>query len=142
MPVYHPRQWTPDIPGEEYHGPLDGVRPKDYPETYKCLLELRCVMTIGERLYQRTVDKYKICDACFLAIPAENQVEFSIVVPHSLVHKDSVHDQTKCSFCYKPVVKVRPASDCRGCIEEYLHTDHEYLNDGWGAPVYARWIRE
>ncbi|KMQ86722.1 hypothetical protein RF55_14234 [Lasius niger] len=32
MPVHHSLLWIPEIQGEEFHGPIDGVRPIDYPE--------------------------------------------------------------------------------------------------------------
>ncbi|KMQ81909.1 hypothetical protein RF55_24800, partial [Lasius niger] len=40
MPVHYSLLWIPEIQGEEFHGPIDGVRPIDYPENYEYLMEL------------------------------------------------------------------------------------------------------
>ncbi|CAL1672039.1 unnamed protein product [Lasius platythorax] len=73
MPVYHRLLWTPELLGEEYQGPIDGVRPLDHPETYGYLMELRCVMLTGNRLYQSIIDSHKICQACYATASEEQK---------------------------------------------------------------------
>jgi len=138
MPGHHHLLRVPKRQEEEYYGSIDGVKPRDHPETYGYLLELRCVAPSKNQIYQCKPDSYKICSSCFLKVPEEYQREYIVVPPHSLVHKNSVENQMNCTRCYKTIVKVRPAEECRGCIEEYFSVDKAYLEEGWGAPVLAQ----
>ncbi|KMQ82564.1 hypothetical protein RF55_22549 [Lasius niger] len=142
MPVYHHLMWTPELLGEEYQGPIDGVRPLDYPETYGYLTELRCVMIAENRLYQSYFDSHKICQACYATASEEQKSEYGIVAPHCLVHKNSANCQTGCTFCNKCIITIKPAHECSGCIEKYLHTSKAYFDEGWGAPVFDRRAEE
>jgi len=118
---------------------IDGVKPRDHPETYSYLFELQCIISLEGEIYQRISDCYKICSLCFFKIPEDYQQEYAVVAPHNLVHRASVENQTRCTQCYKKIIKIRPAEECKGCIEKYLNTDKAYLSEGWGAPVFARW---
>lgn len=142
MPVYHRLQQLPEMEGEEYYRPLDGVRPTDHPATYEPLQSLRCIRLLDEILYQRNSDNYKICQDCYPTIPEEEQSAYGSVVPHCLVYWTSAYTQTNCTMCGKAVIKVIHADQCMGCIEEYLDADLDLLRSGWGVPVAARdWPR-
>jgi len=134
--------WTPALKGEEYQGPIDGVRPNDYPKAYEYLMELRCVMALEEYIYQDINDNYKICIECYNNTSDEYKNAYAPVAPHNLVHKNSADNQINCTYCHKKIVQVKPAHECRGCIEEYLHTPQDYLNEGWGSQVIQRWQEE
>jgi hypothetical protein len=139
--VYHHLLWAPELLGEEYQGPINGVRPLDYPETYGYLMELRCVMIAEDRLHQSFTDSHKICQARYATASEEQKNEYGIVTPHSLVHKNSANCQTACTFCNK-CITIKLAHECSGCIEKYLHTNKAYLDEGWGTPVFNRWTEE
>lgn len=142
MPVYHRLLWTPELKGEEYQGPIDGVKPIDYPEAYEYLMELRCVLALDERLYQNGNSHCKVCITCYNNTPDEYKNEYVIVAPHNLVHKNSADHQTHCTHCNTWIVQVRPAHECKACIEEYLNASKDYLDEGWGLQVIQRWREE
>lgn len=74
MPVYHRLLWTPEIKGEEHHGPINGVRPCDYSEAYEYLMELRCVMTLENQLYQDiNTNNNKVYTTCYNNTPDEHK---------------------------------------------------------------------
>ncbi|CAL1678868.1 unnamed protein product [Lasius platythorax] len=99
MPVHHSLLWISEIQGEEFHGPIDGVRPIDYPETYGYLMELRCVMALENQLYQNIIDLRKIYNSCYAITSNEPKCVYQIVSPHNLVHKNSADNQIDCTFC-------------------------------------------
>jgi len=136
MPGHHHLQ-APENRKEDY-GLIDGVRP-GYPETYGYLSEFRCVVSFEGKIYQRISGGYKICSSCFYKVLEEHQREYAMVPSFNLIHRTSAENQSNCTQCYKIIIKIRPAVECRGCIEEYLTTDEAYLYEGWGAPVFARW---
>lgn len=134
MPGHH---YLSDEYQEEDDELIDGVKPSDHPETYSYLFELRCIVSSEGEIYQRISDCYKICGSCFSKVPEDYRQEYAIVLPHNLIHRASVENQTRCTHCYKIIIKIRPVEECRGCIGKYLGTDKTYLNEGWGAPVFA-----
>lgn len=135
MPVHHQLQMRPD----DYFGPIDGVRPIDYPVTYGALRDLRCVKVTRGDIYQKSITNRKVCRDCYLAIPADEQVEYNTVAVHCLVHWTSVYSQPNCNACARTIVIVEYAHHCGDCIEEYLDADLQLLRDGWGVPVVRRW---
>lgn len=137
MPGYHRLSLIPEIQ-EEFQELIDGVIPRYYPETYGYLMELRCVKLLEDNIYQNTTNNYKICSSCYINTSDERKAEYAIIATHNLVHKNSVENHQNCTSCDKLIVRIKPADECRACIEEYLHTDKEYLDQGWGAPVVAR----
>lgn len=82
----------------------------------------------------------KICRTCYSNLSEEQNLEYALVSPHNLVHKNSAENQRNCTTCKKLIVQIKPAIKCRGCIEKFLDTDKKYLDEGWGAPVYNQQI--
>ncbi|KMQ86564.1 hypothetical protein RF55_12073 [Lasius niger] len=125
MPVHHQ--------GEEFHEPIDGVRPIDYPEIYGYIMQLKCVMALENPIYQNIIDLHKICNSCYNMTSNEQKDLYEIISPHNPVHEDSVNDQIDCTLCNKHIVKIGPAHECRECIGKYL-------DDLWGGIVLNQWV--
>ena len=140
MPVYHRLQWAPEEQNADR--PIDGVRPEDYPDAYQYLINLRCVTLAGGDVIQNTTDYYKMCLTCYESGSINREQEYHRIPPHNLIHKNSADNQTRCTICGKEIIIVRRASECRGCIEEYLYADPTLLDQGWGIPVVTRRAEE
>jgi len=48
----------------------------------------------------------------------------------------------KKTVCSKEVINVKPADECRGCIEEFQRADQALLSQEWRVSVVATWIEE
>ena len=109
--------------------------------TYRHLMELRCVTTLERcRVYQNYGDYHKICGTCHAKLPFGQEPAYGCIVPHNLVHKNSIESGTNCTFCERQLVNVRPADECRGCIEEFQRTNIVRLYEGRGVQVVPTWI--
>lgn len=136
MPVPHHPLLTREMEERGQEDLLDGVNPENHPETYGYLLELRCVTSLVIFLWQSLEDGHKICDRCYANASREEKTTYALVFPHNLVHKTSADHQKNCTFCNKIIINIKPASECRGCIGVAEFTSRQYLDDGWGAPVF------
>jgi len=137
MPAHYDHPWTMK---EDPHA---RTKPKTQFDNYRYLMKLRCVTTLKKhRLYQSLSDHHKICGSCYANTPAKLKAIYAFVVPHNLVHRDSVQYQENCTSCGKEVINVKPADECRGCIEEFRRADQTILSQGWGVPVIATWVEE
>lgn len=106
------------------------------------LTKLRCVTLFeGHPVYQYLHDHCKICDRCYANTPADQQRKYAAVLPHHLVHKNSVYNQMKCTTCSKAIINVTLAKNCQACVKEYQRADKERLDQGWGIPV-VEWFED
>ncbi|KMQ85639.1 hypothetical protein RF55_15676 [Lasius niger] len=121
---------------------INGIILQDHHDTYQNLMDLRRVTLSEDDVYQDSADFNKICKECHVKALAESDQEFMMIPPHNLVHKISADNQTNCTMCNTVIIKLRPAKECRGCIEEYLYADQDYLAEGWAIPVVTRWTEE
>lgn len=104
-------------------------------------MELRCVTTKEKyRIYQNFENCSKICGGCHAKLPVSLEPKYGFIVPHHLVHKDSVQYEMTCVTCNTTMVNVKPADECRACTEEFQHADKERLEQGLGVPVVPTWI--
>jgi len=82
-----------------------GTKPKTQLDNYRFLMKLRCVTTLKRhRLYQSLSDHHKICGSCYANTPVNLKPIYAFIVPHNLVHRDSVHYQENCTACGKEVI--------------------------------------
>jgi len=110
--------------------------PKIQFDNYRYLMKLRCVTTLKRhRLYQSLGDHHKICGSCYANTPTKLKHTYAFVVPHNLVHRDSVRYQGNCTACGKEVINVKPADECRGYIEEFRRVDQTLLSQGIGESL-------
>lgn len=139
MPRQRNHRWTIMRNGEIFAS----LRTNDHWSAHWYLTKLRCVTILEEHLvYQRSSDHCKICDSCYLNIPANQKTEYTAIFPHHLIHYNSVYSQVKCMTCDKAIVNVKPAERCQGCIRQYQRADKWRLDLGWGIPVSATWIED
>lgn len=141
MPVYHKRLITPEIRGEEYHGPIDGVQPKDYPLSYTHLLDLRCTMTYDGPIYQNIYNyQVKLCQHCYICNTTWlERLDYKQIDYHGLIHERIANIIRRCATCDNVIMLVTAAHECRSCIEEYFHTDRTDLLMGQRIKVIHRW---
>jgi len=48
-----------------------------------------------------------------------DNLKYAFVMPHNVIHRNSVHNQENCTARGKEVINVKPADENRGCIEEF-----------------------
>ena len=115
--------------------------PRAHQNNYWQLLELRCVIVPEKcRVYQNNDDGHKICGTCHTKLPLDQEPAYACINPHNLVHKNSVEYGTNCGSCEKQLVNIRPADECRGCIEEFRRADVARLYEGRGLRVDPTWV--
>lgn len=104
----------------EFYGPIDGVKPVDYPDTYQILMRSICMRQEEEIIYVGMEFPYpKFCEQHY-----EGQEG---VVRRTRWHAISspLHDlnwifKSDCLVCKRSLFWLRPAHQCRICIEEFL----------------------
>jgi hypothetical protein len=115
--------------------------PRAHQNSYWQLLELRCVIILEKRrVYQSNNDGHKICGNCHAKLSFDQKPVYACISPHSLVHKNSVEYGTNCGSCKGQLVYIRPADECRGCIEEFRRADIARLHEGQGLRVDPTWV--
>jgi len=102
MPAHYDHPWI-----------MKNLHTRTKPETqfdnYRYFMKLWCVTTLKRhRLYQSLIDHRKICGNCYAKIPAKLKSIYAFVVPHNLVHRDSVQYQENCTACGKEVINIKP----------------------------------
>ncbi|XP_072762595.1 zinc finger BED domain-containing protein 4-like [Anoplolepis gracilipes] len=108
MPI--PQYSYPGIQDKNYDL-FDGVDPK-HPETYGYMVELRCVTTYEGLFYQHMIECLKICRTCCSNLSEEQKLEYALVPPHNLVHKNSAENQRSCTTSEKPIDISSKMSKC------------------------------
>ncbi|XP_011859467.1 PREDICTED: uncharacterized protein LOC105556962 [Vollenhovia emeryi] len=110
----------------EYYGPIDGARPQDHSDTYWMLLQSSCLQKIvNEPIY---VSKFyswvKLCEVCYSERQIRGVDAYELKENYhaitSRLHRLTWEHKTGCIRCKKELMWVRPAHQCRDCIEEYL----------------------
>lgn len=140
MPVHHKRLVPPEIKGELYHGPIDGVRPEDHWNTYYYLRRLRCSLTSRGPVFQHIIDhQLRFCFICFFRVHGINRSHFTPLIQHGLIHERAAYTG-RCRGCNRRVMSISPAYRCLGCVEEYLNADRTPLEAGIRIPSVKRWL--
>lgn len=142
MPVYHKRQVRPNIRGELYHGPIDGVRPQDHWETYYDLQRLRCsVVRIGPVFENVINNQMRFCSICYFRYRRGNVTQqFEQIMPHCLIHERIINQSRRCYGCDELIITITPAYQCLLCVEEFLNIDRLALNSSFKIRVIQRWL--
>ncbi|KYN14656.1 hypothetical protein ALC57_13135 [Trachymyrmex cornetzi] len=132
MPLCHYLCCITESPDEELSTP---VQAEDQWNAYRYLRNLRCVIVLEEcRVYQHNSSFIKICNDCYEREATKYKKQFLPVFSHSLTHQSTVHNQTRCTTCNKPIACIQPAEDCLSCIESFIQADKAHLDPGWGVP--------
>jgi len=107
---------------DKYYGPIDGVCPVDYPDTYYILTRSHCVRAV-ETIYVASGFPWKrLCRDCHLqrGQPANFMQKtswHSISIP---IWRLPLFIKTRCSEYDKVIAEISDAEDCRECIEQFL----------------------
>lgn len=109
---------------QEYYGPIDGVLPIDYIETYALLIASICIKQINneEKVYiSRDTPKKRLCEECYenLGKPEEYKLLETKHTMHLVAHlqRGLVY---RCCQCTKEVMqRSGQARHCCDCIEEF-----------------------
>lgn len=114
----------------EYCGPIDGVRPIDYPDTYGILLRSICVKPIVRCWAEVVYPWRRQCMRCYRRGRFRSYLRN--VGAHAfrsyLSEGESFQTVVECFFCDKELMWVRPAHNCRGCIEQFVMAK-EYIDE-------------
>lgn len=109
---------------DEYYGPIDGVRPLDWPETYLVLNISKCMKNVGQRIIfvKNRYPWKRLCENCYLQRGQPESFNMKTVW-HSLcspLHGLTLDTKLKCARCNNVVIKFKQARTCRECIEQFL----------------------
>ena len=119
------------------------VQAEDQWDAYRYMRNLRCVIILeGCRVYQHHSNFIKICNDCYERETIEYKKQFLSVFSHSLTHESTVHNQTRCTSCDKPIACIQPAENCPSCTDSFKHADRAHLDAGWGIPSVPSWTQE
>lgn len=106
----------------EYYGPIDGVQPADYPETYSLLNESYCFKKTPIIIYAETSYPWqKMCAECY----EDRRLRYFDVSTnwHSICSKlynFDLNDKLYCIFCGEMIIIFQNANECKMCIEQFL----------------------
>lgn len=127
---------------ENCHGPMDGVRPHDFPETYEQLLKHFCVKPFSLPIYCLD-NKRRVCQDCYEnGLDNEVRVLYQEGGYHSMCRNAGVANATKCHVCQRRIAYITPAGSCTECIEEFFEVTGEDLRNmsrGKTIDVLTRW---
>lgn len=141
MGVPHNPFRTKEQEGEEFYGPIDGVKPEHHRENYGLLPNLKCITPLERPLYYDPQIKITICQPCHTSRFTDEERQYFI--PHGSHNLQiDTHARPSCAVCRRRVVLIREAERCRECIEEYLETDDPgkaALARGDEIEVITRW---
>ena len=109
---------------------IDGVKPIDHPVRYQQYLRSTC-LTPKERCFVE--DEYpwrRVCLRCYR--PSRLRMHFRSQRSHgykSRLSKDeSFETISECFRCPRQIMDVKPARDCRRCLEVFLENEEEINN--------------
>lgn len=141
MGVPHNLYRTEEQQGEEFYGPIDGVKPEDYRESYPLLSFMKCLTPLRGQIYSHQTQGIKICGDCYENECAEGlRARF---VAHSWhVMQKFQHVKPDCEICGHLIFIARPAERCTECIEEYLEASplaKIQMTAGKEIDVITRW---
>lgn len=138
MPVPHNLFRTSDQEGEEYYGPIDGVRPSDHRDAYPMLGGLICCTTIWGPLYYNPWNLTKLCYSCYAQrITSAEQRQYSRMGWHTIGYIRLTNPF--CCICGEILLKARQAEECTECIEEYMESGINIINARGVIDVITRW---
>ncbi|KAJ8677517.1 hypothetical protein QAD02_013304 [Eretmocerus hayati] len=121
----------------EFYGPIDGVLPQDYPDSYPIIMRSYCITnrdTSVLPIYLNPCNLHIYCKFCFTDdltnhyVPCDN---FHIISYRELTYGH-------CKDCNELLLTWKPAVNCQYCIEEVLVRSFD-LRISNVAVVLKRW---
>lgn len=109
-----------------HHGPIDGVLPQNYPETYAPLLSLFCVRQNRYRIY--ISDTMCICTECYTREIMEPERYVMENHLHAVCADEEAQLTSTCDQCDEDIAWIGAAAECARCTEEYLNLSNEEYN--------------
>ena len=120
----------------EFDGPIDGIRPEDYPETYELFLNCICYTSSQRWFYFNTEDTKLLCVSCFNTECSEVQNRFQRTEGwHTIT---TFPREIFCQNCETILLLETLANECTECIEEWLENSEKILI-GEEVNVITRW---
>lgn len=122
MPVQHRFLFIEegqDDDDREFYGPIDGVLPRDYPETYERLLQLFCLTALSHRPVFIGGDQ-RLCGTCYRAATSAEQNQYHIGGWHTISIYSTAIRSSRCVKCLAQLCRLQQADRCTECIEQYF----------------------
>ena len=116
-----------DQENNEKYGPIDGIRPEDYPRRYSTLLQCRCISLIQGVGTFLAIDQvgHIFCQQCVQRY-GERPLAQGILNPrygfHNLTTK--IEQSLNCAICTKSILHSKSAIQCQECIEQFLISEY------------------
>ncbi|XP_076661021.1 uncharacterized protein LOC143364713 [Halictus rubicundus] len=117
MPIPRPSYLPEKEELEEYYGPIDGVVPTDYPDAYRSLLDLQCVV-VSLQPPSHVYHHHRLCQACYNRLTHVERRYYEQGGWHVLCRRDVAGPWAKCRDCGLQLGAIRPAHECTECVEE------------------------